>query len=98
MNFFGNLSPFETNAQVHFLVKMSLCKVSMTSSVEWQNGTPRADLVILTFDRSTSAQLRKNKFSTLVQGSPLKILPFVYILFAFYFFYFMISMDESRFF
>ena len=41
----------------------------MTSSVEWLNGTPRADFAILTFDRSTTAQLRKNKFSILVQWS-----------------------------
>ena len=40
-----------------------------TSSVEWLNGTPRADFAILTFDRSTTAQLRKNKFSILVQWS-----------------------------
>ena len=41
----------------------------MTSSVEWLNGTPRADFAILTFARSTTAQLRKNKFSILVQWS-----------------------------
>ena len=41
----------------------------MTSSVEWLNGTPRADFAILTFARSTTAQVRKNKFSILVQWS-----------------------------
>ena len=41
----------------------------MTSSVEWLNGTPRADFAILTFARSTTAQLKKNKFSILVQWS-----------------------------
>ena len=41
----------------------------MTSSVEWRNGTPRADFAILTFVGSTTAQLRKNKFSILVQWS-----------------------------
>lgn len=39
----------------------------MTSSVEWLNDTPRADFAILTFGRSTTAKVRKNKFSTLVQ-------------------------------
>ena len=41
----------------------------MTSSIEWLNGTPRADCAILTFVRSTTAQVRKNKFSILVQWS-----------------------------
>lgn len=40
-----------------------------TASVEWLNGTTRTDLAILTFVRSTTAQVRKNKFSTLVQWS-----------------------------
>jgi len=48
---------------------MTLYKVLKTASVEWLNGTPRADLAILTFVRSTTAKVRKNKFSTLVQWS-----------------------------
>ena len=59
----------ETNAQVHFFAKNILVQSLMTSSFEWLNGTPRADLPILTFVRSATAQVRKNKFSTLVQSS-----------------------------
>lgn len=43
----------------------------MSSSVEWQNGPSRADLAILTFARSPTAQARKNKFSILVQWAPI---------------------------
>lgn len=41
----------------------------MASSFEWLNGPSRADLVTLTFVRSPTAQVRKNKFSRLVQWS-----------------------------
>ena len=52
------------------LIKQSSCVQSlMTSSIKWLNGTPRADFAILPFDKSTTAQLRKNKFSILVQWS-----------------------------
>jgi len=43
----------------------------MTASVEWLNDTPRADLAILTFGSSPTAQVRKNKFSILVQWAQL---------------------------
>ena len=45
--------------------KNILVQSLMTSSVEWLNGTPRADFAILTFAGSTTAQLRKNKFFTI---------------------------------
>ena len=39
----------------------------MSSSVEGLNDTPRVDFALLTLVRSTTAQVRKNKFSMLVQ-------------------------------
>ena len=41
--------------------KNNLVQSLKTASVEWLNGTPRADFAILTFVRSTTAKVRKNK-------------------------------------
>lgn len=57
---------------IHFFliwVKLPYSNILKTASVEWLNGTTRTDLAILTFVRSTTAKVRKNKFFTLLQWS-----------------------------
>jgi len=64
-----NSNQSETSAQVSFSPKKRLEQCLITSSVEETNLAPRKDLSLLTSDSPTTAQLRKNKFSKVVQWS-----------------------------